>query len=487
MIEKIRKAILENGLIKSGETVLAAFSGGADSTALLFALSALSKELGFSLAAAHYNHGIREEADADEAFCRETTEALSVPFYQEKGDVPSFAKANGLSAETAARLLRYDFLYRTAKKIGASSIATAHHAEDSAESILFHLVRGSGMAGLTGIKCRQTVDLSYADDILGENSAGEKKLELIRPMIGLYKAEILAFLAEKSQRYCTDTTNFIDDTARNTLRLRVLPLISEKINPAAVRNIVRTGEVLSEDEEFLVSLAKTELENARLEDGFDAKKLASLQGPVKKRCLRLALDEKATLVDIERTHIESLVSLLSMQSGASLDLPHSRARISFSKLVIDSAQSGGDKHGRAENEEFPLEIENGEQQTPFGRFKISVLSAFAMEKNGKEEYNTSTYIHCGKDTGFMDVDKLKGGLAVRTRKAGDRFRPVNSDFRMKLKDFFISRKVDTALRDSIPLVTCGGEIVFIPGFLVSDDVKITENTEKIIRIQYLGQ
>ena len=169
MKEKLLRAIEENGLIEKGDTVLAAFSGGADSTALLFALSCIRENLGFELIAAHYNHGIRQEADADERFCRETAEMLGLRFFSEKGDVPVFAKENGLSLETAARLLRYRFLSDVAEKTGAASVAVAHHAEDSAESILLHLIRGSGLSGLTGIRYKNTLDLSYAEKAIGKS------------------------------------------------------------------------------------------------------------------------------------------------------------------------------------------------------------------------------------------------------------------------------------------------------------------------------
>ncbi|MBQ2191727.1 MAG: tRNA lysidine(34) synthetase TilS, partial [Clostridia bacterium] len=159
MIERIRREIIEKGLIAPGEKVLAALSGGADSTALLLVLCALREELGFKLFAAHFNHGIRAAADEDEAFCRELCRMNGVLVFCEKQDVPQYAKENGLSLETAARLLRYEFLFRVKKSIGADMLATAHHADDSAESVLMHIIRGSGMSGLAGI--REKAELSF--------------------------------------------------------------------------------------------------------------------------------------------------------------------------------------------------------------------------------------------------------------------------------------------------------------------------------------
>ncbi len=482
MKEKLLRAIEENGLIEKGDTVLAAFSGGADSTALMFALSCIRENLGFELIAAHYNHGIRQEADADESFCRETAEMLGLRFFSEKGDVPVFAKENGLSLETAARLLRYRFLSDVAEKTGAASVAVAHHAEDSAESILLHLIRGSGLSGLTGIRYKNTLDLSYAEKAIGKSI--KKNLVLIRPLLGCTKEDILSFLEEQEMSYRTDETNYISDTARNRLRLQIIPEL-EKLNPAAALNIVRAGEILSEDEEFLLSGARKELENAREGEGFSAKKLASLPEPVKKRCLRLAISEKATLVDIERTHLESLSELLDMQSGAALDLPRARARLSFGKLFIEPAETGRGGSGKNSKEaEIVIPVREGEYETPFGLFKIEIITSLPMEKSDKEEYNVNKYSQFGNNVGFIDAEKAGESFLIRTRRAGDRFRPVNSAFRMKLKDFFIGRKTDEKKRDGIPLVLCGGEIAFIPGFLVSDDFKITAETEKALKIRY---
>ncbi|MBQ2110506.1 MAG: tRNA lysidine(34) synthetase TilS [Clostridia bacterium] len=473
MIERIRREIIEKGLIAPGEKVLAALSGGADSTALLLVLCALREELGFKLFAAHFNHGIRAAADEDEAFCRELCRMNGVLVFCEKQDVPQYAKENGLSLETAARLLRYEFLFRVKNSVGADMLATAHHADDSAESVLMHIIRGSGLSGLAGI--REKAELSF------DFGNGRESCLLIRPLLGCKKADIIAFLNEKAQPYRTDETNFSTDAARNYLRLSIIPGIEENLNGAFTDNLLRLSQIVREDDEYLLALAKEALEDARLEGGFDRKKLSALPAPVLKRCLRLALDNSSTLVDVEAVHIERLIALLKMQSGAEADIPHSRARISFSKLIIESA--AGEERGLSDKEAvFPCE--EGEYLTPFGRFIVSILPFSAMEKNGNVEYNYLKPEEADAFVAFMDAKKLEGSFTVRTRRPGDRFHPVNSAWRMKLKDFFISRRVDEKKRDRIPLVLSRGEIVFIPGFLVSDEVKLTAETEKVVKIQF---
>lgn len=464
--------------------MLAAFSGGADSTALLIALNELQQELGFKLIAAHFNHCIRKiSADSDEEFCAELCQKLSIPFFTQKQDVLSYADRTGLSIETAARIIRYDFLYDVYKKNGAASIATAHHANDNAESILMHIIRGSGLAGLCGIRAESELELP------SPRSGEEKRsFRLIRPLLGFRKSELTEFLIGRKQAWCIDTTNLEAESARNILRLKVIPEIEEGINGSVVSNILRLSEIASEDEDYLSSLARDALFKARSGGGYLAENLIPLPAPIKKRAIRLALMENGALIDAEQAHIDALCELLKKQSGSGIDLPSARARMVFGRLFIEEYEKN--EHGAenapetGENSVFSLKIEEGIQSTPLGDFKISFFQLSAMEKTGEKEYND--FINSDLNTAYMDRDRLNGELSVRTRIPGDRFHPVNSAWRMKLKDFFISRKVDPKLRDGIPLLLCADEIVFIPGFLVSDGVKLTESTKRILKIEFLG-
>ncbi|MBR5947571.1 MAG: tRNA lysidine(34) synthetase TilS [Clostridia bacterium] len=500
MKDRLLRSIKENGLIIPGDTVLAALSGGADSTALLLMLNDLHLEFGFGLAAAHFNHCIRKTtADRDEAFCAELCKKLSIPFFTEKQDVLSYASKTGLSIETAARIIRYDFLYEVYKKTGAASIATAHHADDNAESILMHIFRGSGLAGLCGIRPQSELELPSP-------RSGEQKrsFRLIRPLLEFKKSEIIEFLKNRKQLWCTDETNLEAGSARNILRLNIIPEIESGINSSVISNILRLSKIASEDEAYLSSLADEALETARMDGGYLAEKLIPLPYPVKKRAIRQALSESGALVDAEQTHIDALCELLNKQSGMGIDLPSARARMVFGRLVIEKAEKStpDDKINRiasipekgenseengsktGENPDFLLKTEEGVQKTPFGDIKISFFQTCAMENSEEKEYNS--LIYSDLNTAFIDRDRLCGELTIRTRRPGDRFRPLNSAWRMKLKDFFISRNVDSKLRDSIPLLICQEDIVFIPGFLVSDDVKLTEKTKSVIKIEFLG-
>ena len=505
-VERTLKFIKKHSMIRKGSTVLIAFSGGPDSTALLLMLCELRNELDFKLAAAHFNHCIRKNSsDMDEEFCRRTSEKLGVPFYSKREDVISFGARTGASIETAARLLRYRFLYDTAKSIGASSIATAHHAEDNAESILMHIIRGTGLAGLCGIRPRSERDIipltgSTCDgvelmDDYSQNIDVSKKIAIIRPLLEFEKKELLEYLDIKGMDYCVDETNSITGSSRNILRLKVIPEIAGSINTNAVKNILRLGEIASEDDGYLSELAFRALDEARNENGYDAKKLNALPLPIKKRAIRLALLESNALIDAEQTHIEAICALLKKQSGTGIDLPSARARMVFGSLVIEKVEKTRKtetanlydlNHEYYPSEAgFPLGIAEGVVETPCGYFRLSTEKRSDQQNGEPAEYNEAMF--ADTNTAYIDVDKLSGALSVRTRREGDRFHPVNSKWRMKLKNFFISRRVDAEIRDEIPLVISGGEIVFIPGFVIADEVKLTKSTQRILRIEYLGK
>ena len=217
-----------------------ALSGGADSTALLCCLYAMKEELSVTLRAVHIHHGIRgAEADRDADFCAALCARYGISFEELRVHVPEYAAEHGVSLETAARLLRYEALEKAAPE---GEIATAHHAEDNAETVLFHLIRGSGLNGLTGIPARSG--------------------RLIRPLLDAEKSEIFAYLREIGQDFVRDSSNDSDDAARNRIRHHLLPLLKTE-NPAAVRHICRTAAMLSEDEALLREQAHSAAERCR--------------------------------------------------------------------------------------------------------------------------------------------------------------------------------------------------------------------------------
>ena len=227
MWSKVSKYIERYNLLTTNDLYLVALSGGADSVALLLLLY----EHGYQVHAAHCNFHLRgEESDRDEAFCVDLCERLQIPLHRVHFDTKIYAEAHHVSIEMAARELRYGWFERLCEDIGASGICVAHHRDDSVETVLLNLVRGTGLRGLTGIQPRNG--------------------RVVRPLLCVSRAEIEDFLVEKGQKYVTDSTNLEADVLRNKVRLEVLPLLRE-LNPAVSENIQRTAENLSSAQAFL--------------------------------------------------------------------------------------------------------------------------------------------------------------------------------------------------------------------------------------------
>ena len=285
--------------------ILVAYSGGADSTALLHMLSRYGKETGARVCAAHLNHGIRgEEADRDEAFCRGVAEKLGIPFFSRRVDVPALAKEWKESIETAARRARYLFFDEIMAREELPLLATAHNADDNLETMLFHLIRGSGLSGLVGIPVSRACEGGT----------------LIRPLLRMTKEDILAYCRAFELAYVTDSTNTDTDYTRNRLRAEVVPPLRQ-INSAAVSNAARLAECLQEDALCLESMTAMFLEGLRRGDGIETEKLNGSPAAIVNRALMALYREVSGGGVLEYTHIAALRRL--SQRGT----PHSRVTL----------------------------------------------------------------------------------------------------------------------------------------------------------------
>lgn len=297
--DKVRSAISGCGMIpESGGRVCVALSGGADSVSLLIVLNELREELHTELFACHLNHGLRgEESDRDERFCRELCEKLGVPICSRKINVSELMRKHE-SVEQAARRERYVFFEEALARFGADMLATAHNANDNAETVLLNLARGTGLKGLCGIP--------------PVRSFGAGSFRVIRPLIFCERAEIEEFLNERGQGCVTDATNLSEDYTRNKIRRRIVPELSE-INPSVVAVIGRMTRNLRADSVFLDSLAEKALAAAREGRGWNAAELAGLPDPIKARAVRQILT--AGGIEPSALRIETAMGLLEKRSA----------------------------------------------------------------------------------------------------------------------------------------------------------------------------
>lgn len=280
-----------------GGTLLCAVSGGRDSVCLLHYLASIAPQYGFSVAAAHLNHQMRPEAQRDEDFVRSLCDALDVPFYTEAAPVYERSAQWNLSVEETGRRLRYDFLNRTADTIGAQRIATAHHAQDQAETVLLNLLRGTGTEGLGGIP-----------PVRGR---------IVRPLLQTDRAEIEGYLASHGLSHVEDSTNEDTHYARNRLRRELWPQL-ESINPALVRTIGRTAEIVRRENDCLDTLAAAYLPPKGTK--VEAAQLLAAPEALRRRAVRLLLGRLPTgKKDVGAVHIDALLALI--EGGGALDLP----------------------------------------------------------------------------------------------------------------------------------------------------------------------
>lgn len=304
-----------------GRPALCAVSGGLDSMCLLHLLSTWGRQRNMTVTAAHFNHHLRgEQSDRDEAFVRDWCAAHDVPFVCGGGDVRAFAEEMGQTIEEAARELRYAFLEEQKQALGCTFILTAHHADDSAETQLLNLIRGTGLRGLTGIP--------------------EVRGSIARPFLRVTREELAGYAAECGVPYVEDETNLDPGAAaRNLIRLRVMPLLKE-LNPRAVENMARTAELLSRDEEALGRMAETLLQEACRGEGgevrLDAERCLAAEPAVLRRAVLEALARAAGhRKDLTARHVEDVCALICGAPGKTLSLPYGlTARREENALVI---------------------------------------------------------------------------------------------------------------------------------------------------------
>lgn len=422
IIDKVRRRIREGGLLRPGDRVLAALSGGADSVALLLILLELKE---YDVKAAHLNHGIRgEEADGDEAFCRELCGRLGVPLETARADVPGEAKARKVSEETAARDVRYEFLCRTAAEDGRA-IATAHTACDNAETVLFNMGRGTSLSGLCGIPpCR----------------TGAGGVRIVRPLLDVTREEIEDYLAVRGQDFRTDSTNFSLIPTRNRLRRLAVPEL-KKIFPGFFESVSRMTGLLREDEAFIFAEAE-KLAGEYRRTGWKA--LEGKPGALVSRVVREEC-ERICGVPPEEVHVKAVTGLLAAGRGV-YSLPGGRVAVIGGRLV-----PAGEEIKR--EPVSPVPLRKGEYPLWDGWF-AAVFCSDSTEK----------YSCVNKKANFAALrhDILSRNPVFRTRMPGDRVFLPGRGVTKTLKKLFNEEKVPPEERDRIPVLAAGSDVYLLP-------------------------
>ncbi|SHG43925.1 tRNA(Ile)-lysidine synthase [Thermosyntropha lipolytica DSM 11003] len=440
-----------------GEKVILALSGGPDSMALLSVLRELADKIGFMIIAAHLNHGLREEADEEARFVEDYCRLQGIPCYVKKEDIKEIAARRKKSLEEAGREERYRFFRELKKELSAHRIATAHHKDDLAETVLHHIIRGTGIKGLRGIM-----------PVNGD---------LIRPLLAVTRREIEAYLEQKGIPYCIDQSNYEPVYLRNRIRHELIPYLREEFNPRLVEALCQLAYIARIENEVLEEEASKYWQEAlRLkEEGkivLDVPLLSRLHPAYQHRIIIQALKEirGGEEGDISLKEVMEVAGLLG-KTGSSRVLHLSggvKVNKAYQELIISRKREEVEPY--CYQVEIPGEIYVPEQDA---FYVFSVTDIDKLDKNGVIAY--------------LDYERLRFPLFIRSRRPGDIFRPRGLKGSKKVKDFFIDEKIPLHERDKIPLLAAEDKIYAILGIRVAEEAAVNNATQKVLVIKKRGK
>ncbi|MBD3233806.1 MAG: tRNA lysidine(34) synthetase TilS [candidate division Zixibacteria bacterium] len=453
--EEIRKFILDEELIRPGDSVLVACSGGADSVALLRILHGLSDDLDFELGVAHLNHEIRPEAEEDYEFVRIITRELSLKFHYRSIDVPAYAESNGMTLEEAARDVRYDFLSEIAEENGYERIAVGHNLDDKIETVLFNLIRGTGLTGLSGIQ--------------------PKRDRIIRPLLRISKKAIREWLKRRGHLYMEDTSNRDIRYTRNRIRNRLLPYLKRNFNPQVEQSIDRLSNIVAEIDDYISQEVQNLLPELIIEEkddkivldfrGFNKYHL-SLKQNIVRRILR---DITVSHYAPDYKSIEDFIEFCELQSKGQF---HFKGGV-IAELIDDKIVFG--ILNRCELESvvhFPGVWERRD-------LGVRVNGELLENVPSSKSYKTQR-----RDIAFFDYEKLGQKTVIRNVRIGDQFRPLGMSGNKKVMDILAENGVPIFLRRSQLVLISRSKIAWLIGFRTSDDFKIDNKTDRVLKLTY---
>ena len=431
---KVKQTIERHHMLNSGDTVLVALSGGADSMALLNVLYSIKDEYSLTLCAAHFNHKIRGyEADRDEKFCVEICREMGIELFVGSEDIPALSKQRGIGEEECGRQERYVFFERVAPD---AKVATAHTLSDCEETFLFNLARGASLKGLTSIP-----------PVRGN---------IIRPLISCSRDEIERYCEQNNIEFVTDSTNLQDEYTRNRIRHRAVPEL-KNINPSFDAAFLRCVNSLREDEELLSMLSDAAVERARLADGFLTEPIAVLHPSLKRRAVASVIEEM-TGEKPQLHHIEAVCGII--ENGGDTQV---------SGGVSLRVSSGVLRKVKVQIEEWCCEACFSLNKLPYGDIKLELF-----DKNNK--INIQNFNKQLLDN-VLNYDKINGKLFFSSIREGDKIRLRGRGVTKQLRRIFSEMHIEPELRRGIPVLRDDDGVVWVCGVGVADRVAVDNSTD----------
>ena len=454
---------------------MVAVSGGADSVALLHLLAELRGPLGFTIAVAHLNHSLRgADSDEDAAFVGRLARSLGVEAVLESADVRALASSEKRSLEDAGHQARRRFLMRVAAQRGCDAIATGHHADDQAETVLIRLIRGAGVRGLAGIE-------PVSSD------------RLIRPLIECKRLELRRYLDDRGIPFREDSSNLDVTFLRNRVRHELIPALERDFNPSMVRLLCRAAASMTEVERLLSALADKALAETLVESSDDMILLDS-QGlrPYDKVTWRYVFqrvyrDLAGDLHALSHAHLQALVDLVEKRpAGTVIHLPRGiEARRGYGAVRIYRRTPRPEAERRDPVHPEPLHVER-EVRLP-GLTSLPDLGGVIVTELMNRAELAPDLRNADPAVEFFDMNGISPPLTVRARRAGDRIRPFGFRGTKKLKNLMIDLKIPHETRDRIPVLTDALGLLWVAGIRRSDRAKITPDTERVLSVRWRSE
>ncbi len=446
LLEKIKRANNDFSMFSKGDKILVGLSGGADSTCLLLSLYAISKELGLTIYALHVNHMIRgKEADRDEEFARSLCEKLGVTFVCERIDVPALAEKSGESLELCARNERYKAFEKACEKYDIHVVATAHNANDNAETILFNLCRGSGNRGLCGIPAKRALT---------------DRIYVVRPIIYAERREIEEYLEEFGQSYVNDSTNEGDDYTRNFVRHKILPLFKE-LNPSVEESLHRTAKLHRIDEDYLDGVAEENVTN-------DLGKLSVLHEAILSRVV-IKLFSKVSEETLPLLHVKTLCEKIYEYRqdkclNTSVSLPDKLFAKIYKGKIRFVKNDVAEQCGKCD---FNVVLNEG--KTFFENSPYALYITFDQNEKNPQILENRQFVYKKVITHYLCFDTIPEYLLARNKRTGDKI--TSGKMNKSLKRLFTSSELDEWERNALPLICDKEKILLVPCVALCDECK----------------
>ena len=509
---KVTDFVQRYSLIPGKELVVVGVSGGADSVCLLHVLAKWRRRLGIGLHIAHLDHQIRGiESQADAEYVSNLAGSLGIPITIDRQDVVAYRVERKCSVEEAARELRYAFFARVARKVAAHRVAIGHTRDDQVETILMHILRGTGITGLCGLApCSPLVCGSHGMSLPSEASSVRKgqrrNLLVIRPLLDITREETASYCRKHQLDPRIDSSNLLPSFFRNRLRHHLLPLLRQ-YNPNIDQALLRLADIAKEDNGLIEQQASALWDElARQENNtiyLDKKQMAALPVALQRHLLRTAVTRLAgDIRDIEANHIEATRSLLDKQPGKRISLPHGlicqggydELAITRHRSAIATAPSviaSGAWDSQLPPCPFPPLADEFHLKVP-GKTAFpgwNVLASMVREQGafmsspGTMRTNGST--SQSNLVAHFDLQKTGMNLRVRKRQPGDRFQPLGMNMPKKVHEFMVDAKIPRSWRGRIPVVCTPQQIIWVVGWRIDDRVKLTRASKEILRLEFV--